>query len=50
MANDLEIKQILTNLKGWACWDFKAYPLQEKEAAVIISALEGCQEHRSEKE
>lgn len=50
MANDLEIKQILTNLKSWACWDFKAYPLQEKEAAVIISALEECLEHRSEKE
>ena len=50
MDNDLEIKQILTNLKGWACWDFKDYPLREGEAAVIISALEECLEHRYEKE
>lgn len=40
MPETLEIKQVLTNLTGWACWDFKSYPLREEEARVVISALE----------
>ena len=49
MPDDLELKQILTNLKGWACWDFKSYQLRENEAQIVIAALEACLKNRETK-
>ena len=30
---------VLCNLKNWTSWDYKAYKLQENEAAPVIKAL-----------
>ena len=50
MSDKLEYKQMLTNLKGWACWDFKSYPLKETEARILIEALEECIQRREKNE
>lgn len=33
-------KEVLVNVRGYGCYDIEPYPLQEKEAIVIIKALE----------
>lgn len=33
-------KQVLVNIKNYDLWDFFDYKLTEKEAAVVIAALE----------
>ena len=48
MINELELKQVLTNLRGWACWDFKSYPLKDTEARIVIEALEECIQRRDD--
>ena len=40
MADILECKQTLANIKGFSGWDISNYPLCEKEAKVIEEALE----------
>lgn len=42
MANSNELSA-LTNLKNYDLWDCKNYPLEKKEADVIIQALEDKQ-------
>lgn len=39
MANSNELSA-LTNLKNYDLWDCKNYPLEKKEADVIIQVLE----------
>ena len=36
----MEIYEVLTNLKGFDCWDFKNYSLSKAEADAIIDELE----------
>lgn len=34
------LNEILNNLKSWNLWDVRAYHLEEREAGIIIKALE----------
>ena len=34
------LNEIFNNLKGWSAWAYKAYPLQEYEAEIVIRALD----------
>ena len=45
MANSNELSA-LTNLKNYDLWDCKNYPLEKKEADVIIQALEDRQRQK----
>ena len=36
----MTVKEVLVNLKGYINYDIEPYPLQEKEAVVIIKTLE----------
>jgi len=31
---------ILGNIKGWACWEFQAFRIEEKDKETVIKALE----------
>lgn len=41
---------VLCNLKNWTSWDYKAYKLQENEAAPVMKALDNYIWHDVETE
>lgn len=47
---DMRAVDVLTNLKGWPAYDYKAYKLDEHESKPCINALENYIWHEVEKE
>lgn len=42
---EMDIRDVVTNLKNFECWDFKHYELRKEEAEAIIRAFEGESEN-----
>lgn len=47
---DMRAVDVLTNLKNWPAYDYKAYKLDKNEASPCINALENYIWHEVEKE
>lgn len=39
---EINLNDVLTNLKNYDSWDYKNYPLSKEEATIIIKACERC--------
>lgn len=41
-VSDVEIRQVLVNIRNYEGWEVADYPLTEKEAGVVMGVLEMC--------